>query len=205
MTLPDRVLDAGRFGTRAKWLLVGALVLLWASARYVAIPEIWSLLDRAEVLGAAATSGAPSAEAGDGAYTRVYTAAYTVSVAPAVTGVVLYLLWRVRHTVEERFPTPVLLVLAALVTCQVASVAAGWGDPYTGSALEEQLEGTGISLWARGAVERGWYAGYAGLVLGAAALAFAFTRPPRHQPRWILALVPVAVAAPWAALAGPYF
>ncbi|MFC5953102.1 hypothetical protein ACFP51_00935 [Streptomyces pratens] len=152
--------------------------------------------------------GRASAEAGDGAYAKVYTAAYTVSVAPAVTGVVLYLLWRVRHTVEERFPTPVLLVLAALVTCQVASVAsvaAGWGDPYTGSALEEQLEGTGISLWARGAVERGWYAGYAALVLGAAALAFAFTRPPRHQPRWILALTPVAVAAPWAALAGPYF
>lgn len=56
-----------------------------------------------------------------------------------------------------------------------------------------------------GAVERGWYVGYAGLVLGAAVLAFAFTRPSRHQPRWILALVPVAVAVPWIALAGPYF
>ncbi|MET8216527.1 hypothetical protein [Streptomyces hirsutus] len=204
MTVPDRVLDAGRFPTRAKWLVVGALVVLWVPARYVAIPEIWSLLDRAEVLGAAATSGTPSAAAGDGAYTKVYTAAYAVSLAPAVTGVLLYLLWRVRHTAEERFPTPVLLALAALVTCQVASVAAGWGDPYTGSALEEELEGAGISLWARGAVERGWYVGYAGLALGAAALAFAFTRPPRHQPRWTLALVPVAVAVPWAALAGPY-
>ncbi|MFC5670150.1 hypothetical protein [Streptomyces incanus] len=86
----------------------------------------------------------------------------------------------------------------------MASVAAGWGDPYTGSALEEELEGAGISLSAWGALERGWYAGYAALVLGAAALALAFTRPPRHQPRWTLALVPVAVAVPWAVLAGPY-
>lgn len=205
MTVPEQVLDAGRFGTRAKWLVVGALVVLWVLARFVAIPEIWRLLDRAEVLGAAATSGTPSAEDGDGAYTKVYTAAYAVSLAPAVTGVLLYLLWGVRHAAEERFPTPVLLVLAALVTCQTASVAAAWGDPYTGSAIEEELTNTGISLWARGAIERGWYVGYAALVLGAAALAFAFTRPPRHQPRWILALTPVAAAAPWAAIAGPYF
>ncbi|MFC9850242.1 hypothetical protein [Streptomyces prasinus] len=205
MTVPDRVLDVGRFRTGAKWLTVGALVLLWVGARYVAVPEVWSLLDRAELLGAAASSGAPPAAEGDGAYTKLYTAAYGVSVAPAAAGVLLYLLWRVRHTVEERFPTPLLLVLGALATCQVASVAAGWGDPYTGSALEEQLEGAGVGLWVRGAVERGWYAGYVALVLGAAALAFAFTRPPRHQPRWIPALVPVAVAAPWAVLAGPYF
>ncbi|WP_326753914.1 hypothetical protein OH738_18700 [Streptomyces hirsutus] len=87
MTVPDRVLDAGRFPARAKWLVVGALVVLWVSARYTAIPEIWSLLDRAEMLGAAAASGTPSAEAGDGAYTKVYTAAYAVSLAPAVAGV----------------------------------------------------------------------------------------------------------------------
>lgn len=77
-------------------------------------------------------------------------------------------------------------------------------DPYTGGVLEEEPEGAGISLWARGAVERGRYAGCAALVPGAAALAFAFTRPPRHRLRWIPAPVPVAAVAPWAALAGPY-
>ncbi|MFC5853029.1 hypothetical protein ACFPZI_14635 [Streptomyces chlorus] len=40
MTMPEQVLDAGRFGTGAKWLVVGALVVLWVPAWFVAIPEI---------------------------------------------------------------------------------------------------------------------------------------------------------------------
>ncbi|MGJ3560392.1 hypothetical protein ACR6C2_25275 [Streptomyces sp. INA 01156] len=83
---------------------------------------------------------------------------------------------------EERFTTPVLLTLAALVTAQTASVAAGWGDQHTGRAIEEELDDTGISLWAQGALERGWYVGYAAPALGAAALAFAFSREPATGP-----------------------
>lgn len=204
MNTPDQVLDVGRFTGRVRWLVGGALLVLWLVLLYPAIPATWSLLDRAEVLGAAATAGTPPATVGDAAYTRLYTAAYAVSICPALAGVALYLLWRTRHTVEERFPTPVLLALAVLVTAQTASVTAAWGDQHTGRAIQEELDDTGISLWAQGAIERGWYVGYAALALGAAALAFAFSREPRHQPRWILALTPVAVAAPWAVLAGPY-
>lgn len=66
MIVPDRVLDVGRFRPGANWLIVGALLFPRGPARYVAVPEAWSLLDRAGALGAAQ---------GDGACTKLSTAA----------------------------------------------------------------------------------------------------------------------------------
>ncbi|MFD6323030.1 hypothetical protein ACFWOL_09170 [Streptomyces sp. NPDC058442] len=148
MNTPDQVLDVGRFTGRVRWLVVGALLVLWLVLLHPAIPAAWSLLDRAEVLGAAAAAGTSPETAGDAACTRLCTAACAVSICPALAGVALHLLWRTRHIVEERFTTSVLLTLAALVTAQTASVAAGWGDQHTGRAIQEELDDTGISLWA---------------------------------------------------------
>lgn len=204
MTTPDQVLDLRRFTAPAQRWLVAAAVGVWLLLLFAVIPETWRLLDRAEALGAAATSGAPSAEAGDAAYSKLYTAACLVSVAPAVVAVVIYLVWRTRHAMEERFPTPLLLSLAGLAICQVASVTAAWGDQFTGAAIDAELRSAGISLWGRDAMERGWYVGYAVLAAGAGALSFAFSRQPRHQPWWVLGLTPFAVGVPLTLLAGPY-
>ncbi|MFG1672324.1 hypothetical protein [Streptomyces sp. Y7] len=199
-----QALDLDRFTVTAKRWVVGAAIGIWLLLLFVVIPEIWQLLDRAEVLGAAATSGTPSEAAGDAVYTKLYTAAYLGSIAPAGIGVLLYLLWRTRHGVEERLPTALLVSLVILATCQAASVTAAWGDQYTGAAIGEELESAGISLWGRAAIERGWYVGYAALVAGAAALGFAFTRPSRQQMWWVAGLTPPAVGVPWALLGGSY-
>ncbi|MGV9453748.1 hypothetical protein [Streptomyces sp. NPDC003635] len=204
MDMPAQVLDLGRFTVRVKGWLVGAAVGVFLLLLLVVIPEVWLLLDRAEVLGAAADSGTPSESAGDSVYTKLYTVAYLGSVSPAITGVLMYLLWRVRHEVEERLPTVLLVSLLLLVVCQAASVTAAWGDQYTGAAIGEELQSAGVSLWGRDAIERGWYVGYAALAAGAAALSFAFSRPPRRQTRWVWGLMPVAVGVPWVLLAGPY-
>ncbi|MFB6642346.1 hypothetical protein ACWHLZ_20230 [Streptomyces chartreusis] len=204
MNRPAQVLDLDRFTVTAKRWVVGAAIGVWLLLLLVVIPEIWTLLDRAEVLGAAATSGTPSAAAGDSVYTKLYTAAYLASIAPAVLGVATYLLWRTRRGVEERLPTALVVSLLILVACQAASVTAAWGDQYTGAAIGEELDSAGISLWGRDAIERGWYVGYAALVAGAAALAFSFSRRPRQQVWWALGLTPLAVGVPWVLLAGPY-
>ncbi|NUK09562.1 hypothetical protein HRW23_23525 [Streptomyces lunaelactis] len=204
MDAPGQMLDPDRFTVKAKRWLVGAAIGIWLLLLFVVIPETWKLLDRAEMLGAPAISGTPSASAGDAAYTKLYTAAYLGSISPAVVSVVIYLLWRTRHALEERFPTLLLLSLVGLATCQAASVTAAWGDQYTGAAIYEELESAGISLWGRDAIERGWYVGYAALVAGAAVLSFSFSRQPRHQMSWVLGLMPFAVGVPWMLLAGPY-
>ncbi|NBM17842.1 hypothetical protein [Streptomyces sp. GC420] len=204
MDTSGQVLDLDRFSVKGRRWLLGAAAVAWVLLAFVVIPEFWKVLDRAEVLGSAATGPTPPASLGDAAYTKLYTAAYLASVSPAIAAVVLHLLWRTRHAVEERLPTPLLLSLAALAICQAASVTAAWGDQYTGRAIHEELEDAGISLWGREAIERGWYVGYAALVAGATALSFSFTRRPRHQPLWVLGLTPLAAGLPWLLLAGPY-
>lgn len=204
MDTPGQVLDLHRFTVKWKRWLVGGAIGIWLLLLFVVIPETWKLLDRAEMLGAAATSGTPSASAGDTAYTKLYTAAYLGSISPAIVSVGMYLLWRTRHAMEERLPTLLLLSLVGLAICQAASVTAAWGDQYTGAAIGEELESAGISLWGRDAMERGWYVGYAALVAGAAVLSFSFSRQPRLQMWWVLGLMPFAVGVPWMLLAGPY-
>lgn len=63
------VLDLDRFTVKARWWLVGAAMGIWLLLLFVVIPETCWLLDRAEVLGAAAISGTPSVSAGEAAYT----------------------------------------------------------------------------------------------------------------------------------------
>ncbi|MGX1882202.1 hypothetical protein [Streptomyces sp. NPDC055287] len=165
MDTSGQVLDLHRFTVKAKRWPVGAAIGIWLLLLFVVIPEARKLLDGAEMLGAAATSGTPSASAGDAAYTKLYTTAHLGSISPA-------------------------------------SVAVGRPVHRGGDR-----RGTGKRRYqsvGRDAMERGWYVGFAALVVGAAVLSFSISRQPRHQMWWVLGLMPFAVGVPWLLLAGPY-
>jgi hypothetical protein len=200
----DRAVDLDRFDPRTRWTLFGAAAIGLVAMIVVGWPVVWHLLDTAAVLGDAAGSGAPSAQDGDRAYTRLYTAAYVVSILPLLAGVVTYLLWRRHHAAAERLPTRLLLALGVCVALQLTSIAVGWGDQYTGRAIHDSLEDVGVSLWGRDVIERGWYAGYAAQV-AAAALCSAVLGLDARRGWWVFAIgLAAVVPAAWLVLAGPH-
>ncbi|MFF0203829.1 hypothetical protein [Streptomyces sp. NPDC005017] len=192
--------DPERFGPRARRWLVCSGVALFVLVLVVVAPALWRWMDGAPLLGA--TSSARPSE-GDTAFGRLYTAAYLLSLAPALAAVGGYLAWTALRGHGDRVPTPLLVAVGALAVAQCGFVTAGWGEPASGDALGESLDRAGISLWGRDVIERGWYAGYAALAAGLAAAVFASTRSA-HRDAWFAALLIPAAVLPWLLLSGPH-
>ncbi|MFC4555020.1 hypothetical protein [Georgenia faecalis] len=200
--LLDRAVAFDRFSPAGRRSLLAGGVALFAVAFLGLAPALWHLLDTTVLLGAPAVHP-PRAGEEAGAFPGVYTAAYLVSVAPAV-GLVALVFGRLSRRPGARLPTPVLLAALALAVVQLAFVAAAWGDQFTGRALAESLVSSEVSLWGREPIERGWYVGYAGLCAIAAATAFAAGRTPRWRRLALLGALPAAVVLPWFLLSGAY-
>jgi hypothetical protein len=166
----------------------------------VVVPALWRWLDSAPLLGAA--SAAVPMEGGT-RWGRPYTAAYFVSLAPALAAVGGYLSWAAFRRPSIRMPTLLLVAVGALVVGQCGFVTAGWGEPTTEDALDESLDRAGISLWGHDVIERGWYVGYAALGAGFGAAVFASTRAA-HQHAWFAVLLIPAALLPWLLLSGPH-
>lgn len=180
-------LDLDRFSATSKRWLTGGLSVAMIVAFVVGWPLVWRLLDTSELTD-----------------TGLYTGAYLSSILPFLMMGVLYLGWIRRHAVTDRLPTPAVIGLGVLFALQLASIASAWGDQYTGDAIDEALQRTGISFWGRGVIERAWYAGYAAQV-ATGLLALAVT-PLSAVARWrtFAAAWPVVIAAVWFVLANPY-
>lgn len=200
----DDPLDLNRFSEASRRLLVAGLAVLLVLGFIAGWPLVWHLLDTSELFGDVAGSGAPPAGVDDLAHTRLYTGAYIVSILAFLMMGALYLVWLRRHAVADRLPTPVVIGLGVLLTLQTSSIAAAWGDQYTGDAIHEALHREGISIWGRDVIERAWYAGYAAQVT-TGLLALAVT-PLSHTRRWRTFVVawPVVVVVVWFVLGNPY-
>ncbi|AWB91794.1 hypothetical protein [Aeromicrobium chenweiae] len=200
----DRAIDLERFDPRARRTLAGTMAVGFLAMAFVGWPVVWHVLDTAAVLGDAAGSGALVTQDADRAYTRLYTAAYVVSILPLLVAVSAYLLWRRRHAASDRLPTRLLVVLGSLAVLQLASVAVAWGDQFTGRAIQERLTDVGVSIWGRDVIERGWYAGCATLVATAALGSAVIGLGPRRG-WWVFAAAFAAVVpAVWFVLGRPY-
>ncbi|WP_431676614.1 hypothetical protein [Kitasatospora sp. KL5] len=175
-------------------------VALFVVVLLVVVPGLWRWLDSAPLLGAA--SAAVPLEGGT-RWGRLYSAAYFLSLAPALAAVGGYVSWAAFRKSGNRMPTLLLVAVGALVVSQCGFVTAGWGEPATGNALAESLDRAGISLWGHDVIERGWYVGYAALAAGFGAAVFASTRAA-HRRTWFAVLLIPAVVLPWLLLSGPH-
>lgn len=192
-----RTIDFERFGSRGSgWVIAGGALLVILSFLVIA-PLIWVALDtHLGVHGRPVMAGEEYS-----GFLDVYTAAYLVSIAPLLLGIIVAAALRVG---ESRPSTPTLLVLVVLACVQIGFITAAWGDQYTGRAISEDLLQAGVNSWAHEAIERAWYVGYVAIAGVIASAAVAHARPRRQQPPFFVTGLALSVVLPWLLISGPY-